>query len=96
MSDPGGFRVRERAILTVFDHSGPEPRAIEEIDVIAEHGHVVSRTVRAIGALEASRLMAERLGGGWATQAAAFLRDDWRRTVAHMGALVGLGKTEVA
>ena len=90
------INVRERAVLTVFDHSGPEPRAVTEVDVVAEHGRVISRTVRPIGALEASRLTAERLGGGWTTQVAAFLRDDWRRTVAHAGAFVGRGKTEAA
>lgn len=86
-TEPTLFEIRERAVLTVFDHSGAAPRAVEEIEIVAITGQPISRTVRTFGELEAIRLAADRAGGGVQAVTLAFLREDWRRTVEDAWAL---------
>mgnify|MGYP001565937937 CR=1 FL=1 len=62
MSDAATPRVRERAVLAVFDHSGTEPVPIEIIELLAENGQIVSNERREPTAEEMLTLAAERRG----------------------------------
>lgn len=94
--NPTPLNVREHSVITVFDHSGTTPRAIEEIDVLFEGGRRVSNMRRTLSTREASERQAERLGGGRMRRTSEYVREDWRRTVEDARAMFALvvGKKE--
>ena len=60
MIDATTPKVRERAVLTVFDHSGPEPVPVEIVELLAENGQIVSSERREPTDEELVVLIAER------------------------------------
>ena len=62
MSDTATPKVRERAVLAVFDHSGPEPVPVEIVELLAVDGQIVSSERREPTAEEITALTVERLG----------------------------------
>ena len=62
MSDTATPKVRERAVLAVFDHSGPEPVPVEIVELLAVDGRVVSSERREPTAEEITALAIERRG----------------------------------
>ena len=104
MPDVAATKVRERAVLMVFNHSGATPRAVEEIEVTAVNGIVVERTSRRPNDIEGATLVRQRFGpiaaaktemalarerGDLLAATSAFLRADWEQTKADSRRLFG-------
>lgn len=43
--DPSALKIRERAVLEVFDHSGDAPLLVKTVETVHENGELISREV---------------------------------------------------